>query len=189
MDFEQMKTEYQKYVPEELFEHNVRVAKLAEELAERFGADSEKAKVAGLIHDIAFPRTGELLGLAEKYGISYGEIEKQAPILLHGPVGAEVVKKIFGITDSDILSAIYKHTTGGEEMSILDKVVFLADKIEPSQSGEGIEEERRLAMESLDKAIVKYCDSIIPHQLKQGFLIHQNLIAMRNKLLLELKKS
>lgn len=184
-----MKGEYKKHVPKELFEHNIRASKLAEELARQFGVNPEKAKIAGLIHDIVFPRTKELLDLADKYKIPYSEIEKQAPILLHGPVGAEIVKEVFGIDDAEIYSAIYKHTTGGEEMSVLDKVVFLADKIEPGQSGEGIEEERRLARESLEEAIVKYCDSIIPFQLKQGFLIHQNLITMRNKLLLELKES
>lgn len=183
-----MKAEYQKHVPKELFEHNVRVSELAEELARRFGADPEKAQIAGLIHDIAFPRTNELLKLADKYGIPYGEIERQAPILLHGPVGAEVVKEVFGIDDPDISSAIYKHTTGGEEMSILDKVVFLADKIEPASRDPDVEKTLQLSKASLDEAIVNYVDSILPLQLQKGFLIHPDVIAMRNKLLLESKK-
>ncbi|MBM4401683.1 MAG: bis(5'-nucleosyl)-tetraphosphatase (symmetrical) YqeK [Candidatus Cloacimonetes bacterium] len=184
-----MKIEYQKCVPQELFEHNIRASKLAEELAERFGADSKKAKIAGLIHDVAFPRTGELLKLADKYGIPYGEIEKQAPILLHGPVGAEITKELFEIDDTEIYSAIYKHTTGAEEMSILDKVVFLADKSEPASNDPDVKKTRQLSERSLDKAIINYIDHIIPLQLEKGFLIHLDLIAMRNKLLLELKES
>lgn len=189
VDFEKIKHEYQKRVPRELFEHNVRVADLAYELAERFGADPKKAKIAGLIHDLAFPRTEELLELADKYRISYGEIEKQAPILLHGLVGAEMVKEVLGIDDPKICSAIKKHTTGGAEMSVLDKVVFLADKIDPELGLPGAEEVTELSESSLNKAIIKYCDCIIPYQIKQGFSLHPDLVATRNKLLLDSKKS
>lgn len=183
-DFEEIKREYQKHVSKELFEHNLRVAELSKRMAKKFGADPEKAKIAGLVHDLAYPRTAELLNLARNYGIEYSSIEENAPILLHGPVGATMLPEVLGIDDKEIKLAVWWHTTCREGATTLEKIVFLADKIEFGMNWEGVEEVRKAAQEDLNKACLKYFDLAIPQQIKQGFALHPALIAARNEMIL-----
>ena len=119
---------------EKRYVHSVGVEYTAATLAFVYGADIQKARIAGLLHDCAkcIP-TEEKLKKAKKYGLPINKSEKANPDLLHGKLGAYIAKEKFGIKDPDILSAITYHTTGHPGMSLLDKIIFVADFIEPNR--------------------------------------------------------
>lgn len=115
---------------EERFEHSLGVADKAKELAIKFGLDSEKAELAGLVHDCAKCLSKEdLIEIMDKY-CSVESCEKINPKTFHAPAGAYVAKKEFNIYDEEILSAIRWHTIGHNNMTDFEKVIFIADKIE-----------------------------------------------------------
>jgi predicted HD superfamily hydrolase involved in NAD metabolism len=117
------------------YEHSVRVARCAEELARRHGVDARKARVAGMLHDLARLYSPErLLAECEARGLPIGAMERERPMLLHARLGAAIAREAFGVEDRDVLSAIEKHTSGADEMSPLDCVVYLADSLEPNRS-------------------------------------------------------
>lgn len=119
------------HLDEERFEHSLGVAQTAVELAKRFGVNEEKAYIAGLLHDCAKRfSTKELIEII-KNNISVEECEMINPKTYHAPAGAYVAKKEFGIEDDEILSAIRWHTIGKLYMTDFEKVIFIADKIEP----------------------------------------------------------
>src|SRR5262245_15750377 len=137
----------------EILEHVRRTADLARELAVRHGVDPERAEFAALVHDIADHYSDvELLGLAERYGIPVSLTEARIPKLLHGPVGAEILRHEYGITDEEILDAVRDHVSGGPHMSKLAKVIFTADKLEPGRDRHyhGLDPVRKLARDDLD---------------------------------------
>ncbi len=116
------------------YAHSVRVARSAGTLARRHGVDARKARLAGLLHDLArLYSTARLLDECEKRGFFIDDFERAHPVLLHARLGAALAREQFGIDDTDVLSAIEKHTTGAAEMSRLDCVVYLADSLEPAR--------------------------------------------------------
>jgi predicted HD superfamily hydrolase involved in NAD metabolism len=117
------------------YEHSVRVARCAELLARRHGVDSRKARLAGILHDLARLYSPErLLAECEARGFAIESVERKRPVLLHARLGAALARELFGVEDDEVLSAIEKHTTGADEMSPLDCVVYLADSLEPDRS-------------------------------------------------------
>ncbi|MGA8575179.1 MAG: bis(5'-nucleosyl)-tetraphosphatase (symmetrical) YqeK [Candidatus Cybelea sp.] len=119
---------------EQRYDHSVRVARCAETLARRHGVDSRKARLAGMLHDLARLYTPErLLVDSEARGFAIDAAEREHPMLLHARLGAAIARERFGIDDPEVLSAIEKHTTGAEVMSPLDCVVYLADSLEPNR--------------------------------------------------------
>jgi len=119
-----------KNLNEERYLHSIGVAEKAEELAKRFNLDSEKAKLAGLIHDCAkCLSNNELLEIIKEYS-DVDECELINPKTFHAPAGVHLAKKELGITDEEILSAIRWHTIGRSGMTDFEKVIFIADKIE-----------------------------------------------------------
>lgn len=135
------------------YEHTVRVTDKAVELADRFQADSEKAEIAAALHDYAKYKPKELM---ERWILRDRRLPKDLldyhHELWHGPVGALMLEQELGIKDAAILSAISSHTTGKKHMSVLDKVVFLADYIEPGRNFPGVNEVREIAKTNLDDA-------------------------------------
>lgn len=114
--------------------HSVAVAKTAEQLAQRYGVDAEDAYVAGLLHDWSRGEDAEeLLAAAHTLGIPCTAVDERVPYLLHGPVGAASVKERFGELPERVIAAIAHHTFGAVNMSDLDKIVYLADTIEPGR--------------------------------------------------------
>ena len=169
--------------------HSIGVSNSAVELAVQYGAKPDKARVAGLLHDCARELSSNtLLQLAEGFGILVNDIELVSPFLLHAPVGACLVRVEFGVTDEEILQAIQYHTTGRPDMSLLDKVIFLADYIEPNRSFPGVQHIRKLAFRDLDKAVLAVYDLTLQHIIDQGGLIHIASIQGRNAMVLHLKK-
>lgn len=119
---------------EHRYEHCVRVARMAENLARIHGADPEKARDAGMLHDLARLYSNErLLAECEQRGLPIGDFERAHPVVLHAPLSAELARADFGVTDPEVLSAIAKHTLAAGEMSVLDCVLYLADGLEPGR--------------------------------------------------------
>ena len=124
-------------------------------LAERYGADRERAAEAAILHDCTKKaQMEEQLRLCEKYGIIPDDIERTNGKLLHAKTGAEVARQEFGM-DASVVEAIRWHTTGRANMTRLEKVIYMADYIEPNRDFEGVEELRKLACEDLDRAVLR----------------------------------
>ena len=136
------------------YEHSVRVARCAELLAQRHYLDAGKARVAGMLHDLARLYSGpRLLDECERREIPIGEFERHNPIVLHAPLGAALARDEFGIDDPDVLSAIAKHTLGDAEMSPLDCILYLADSLEPGRDFAEREDLWNLALSDLRAAM------------------------------------
>jgi predicted HD superfamily hydrolase involved in NAD metabolism len=173
------------------YQHVLGVAATARELAVRFGADPDKAELAGLLHDAAREwRPPQLLASAREWGLHVGSLEEMAPMpSLHAPLGAEVAKREFGVSDPEVLSAIAHHTLGAEGMSTLDKVLFLADSIEPGRGDqEYLREIRQLSRTDLDRACLKSLDQTFTYLLKSGQVLHPRSVQARNWLIRKLKE-
>jgi predicted HD superfamily hydrolase involved in NAD metabolism len=135
------------------YAHTLRVAETTECLAKLHGLDPERARLAGLLHDTA-REVGkeELLRVAEEDGVPVGDFECERPILLHGPVAAELAREDLGVEDGEILDAVRAHTTGEPGMGPLALALFVADKIEPGREQPGVKDLRELAPVSLHRA-------------------------------------
>lgn len=130
--------------------HVLGVEEEAVRLAERFGEDVEKARFAALLHDCTKKLDLEgHLALCERYGIELDELERRTDKLLHSKTGAAVARAVFG-ADDEIYGAIWWHTTGRPGMTLLEKIIYLADYIEPNRDFDGVDELRRVTYESLD---------------------------------------
>ena len=172
------------------FRHCRDVSQIAVKLAERWDADIEKARLAGILHDCARNLKGEeLLKTAQQYGMIPSKVESLQPALIHAPLGAIVAQRRFGVKDSQVLQAIRRHTTGAAQMTLLDKIIYLADYIEPGRSFPGVRKIRDLAFENLDTAVLSAYDHSILFIIENGGILHPNTIEGRNFLLMELKTS
>ncbi|HET9394377.1 MAG TPA: bis(5'-nucleosyl)-tetraphosphatase (symmetrical) YqeK [Candidatus Rubrimentiphilum sp.] len=135
MNFAELCKRVRKHIGQEhRYEHCVRVARMAENLARIHGADPDKARVAGMLHDLARLYSNEkLLEESERRGMPISEFERAHPIVLHAPLSAELARSDFGVDDPQVLSAIAKHTLADGEMSTLDCVLYLSDGCEPGR--------------------------------------------------------
>lgn len=128
----QLRMELAKKLNASRYEHTISVSYTCMALAMRYGCDLDKAELAGLLHDCAkYYNDGTLIKKCEKQKLLLSEDEKKAPAVLHAKYGAWVAEQKYGISDPDILGAIRWHTTGKPEMTLLEKIVFTADYIEP----------------------------------------------------------
>jgi len=165
-------------------QHSLAVSQTAVILAKRYGADENKAQLAGLLHDYARElSTKSLLNNCATFGIVISTADKQAPVILHAPVGAKLVERELAIDDQEICQAIALHTTGGGHMSVLDKIIYLADCIEPNRHYRGVEKLRVVADVDLDAALLSAFDSSLLYLIGKKALIHPDTIVARNDLL------
>lgn len=167
--------------------HSEAVATTAVELAQRYGADAERARLAGLVHDAARCfEAGQLLKMAADFGIVVSSLEKCAPVaLLHGPVAAAWLPGETGLDDATVLHAIAVHTTGCPGMSLLDRIIYLADYIEPGRPYTGAVRARAAAWSSLRDALRIAFDESLSYLMARGEPIHPLTVEARNDLLLE----
>ena len=151
------------------FEHTLGVAYTAAALAMCYEVDINKAQTTGLLHDCAKCMSNEKkLLICEKHHIPVNDVEKKNPFLLHAKVGSYLAMKQFCIHDQDIINAILNHTTGRPGMSQLEKIIYIADYIEPGRKqAPNLTQVRRMAFQDLDKALLqilgdtlKYLNSI-----------------------------
>ena len=159
-----------KHQEKERYEHTKGVMYTAAALAMAYGCDLEKARVAGLLHDCAKCIPDEKkIKLCEKNKIEISEIEAQAPFLLHAKLGAFLAKEKYQVEEEDILSSIRWHTNGKADMTMLEKIVFLADYIEPGRKMiPGLSDVRSLAFTNIDRAVCLCSKQTLSYLEKSG---------------------
>lgn len=169
------------FLSERRLHHSECVAKMARHLAERYAADPEKAFCAGMLHDILKEQPKEeQLKMMDEFGIILTDEERSAPKLWHAVLGAAYLERRGGISDREILNAIRYHTTARADMSLLEKVLFVADFISDDREFEGVEELREAAEESLEKAVLLGCTMTVQDLAENHLTIHPDTIAAYN---------
>lgn len=164
--------------------HTLGVAKTAIELAELYNEDITKAEIAALAHDVAKNLDkDEMKIIINDNNINLSVDEESTKELWHAIVGPIVAKKVFHINDEDILGAIRWHTTGKENMSKLEKIIYLADLIEPTRKFDGVEEIREICFQDLDEGMIKALTHTTVYLLQSGCMVDLNTIKARNYLL------
>lgn len=162
------------FIDEKRMRHTLGVEQEAKSLAQRWGADPILASEAGILHDITKKQKAEgQLKLCEKYGIITDGDEKASYKLLHSKTGAAMSRDLFGICD-EVYSAIFWHTTGRAGMTLLDKIIYIADYIEPNRDFEGLDRLRRLAYENLDRAVELGLEMSLEDLSRHGKSPHAN---------------
>ena len=141
-------------------------------LAERYGADVTKARIAALLHDCTKKLDmDEQLALCKKYHIPLDELERKALKLLHSKTGAAIARDVFAV-DDDVYNAILYHTTGKPDMTLLEKIIYLADYIEPTRDFPGVEALRRTVYEDLDRGLLMGLTMTIDEMEEMGNPVH-----------------
>jgi predicted HD superfamily hydrolase involved in NAD metabolism len=164
---------------ERRYEHTLRVADTAENLALAHDLDADRARLAALLHDAAREMgPEEFLNLADKWHLQVGDPEQQSPKLLHGPVAAELAKRELGVDDEDVLGAVRAHTTGRPGMGPLALVLYVADKIEPARDYPSVGRLRTLAREDLRRAAEESLRRAIAHNEERGKATHPASLKM-----------
>ena len=182
-DIELSKQQVKEKVSEKRFAHSIGVMNMCEKLAKQYGADEKKAKLIGIVHDIAKEMSDEeMLEYVRKNKIAITETEKQIPQILHGKIAADMCKKKYDF-DDEMCEAIAYHTTGKENMTLLQKVLFVGDKIDETRTYDSAKELRNIAFQSLDEAIIKNIDETLKINIKRKSLIVEESIKARNYLL------
>ncbi len=153
--------------------HTLRVADTAERLAGIHNLDPGRARLAALLHDSAREmRKEDMLRLAGEKGIHANDLERERPMLLHGPVAAELAREDLGVEDDEVLDAVRAHTMGEPGMGPLALALYVADKIEPDRDQPGVETLRKLALKDLRKAAMVALDRSISHNEERGRPTH-----------------
>lgn len=145
------------------FEHTLGVAYTAAALAMKYDCDIQKAEIAGMLHDCAKCMSNEKrLNICSKHNIRVNEIERRNPFLLHAKVGSYIAMQKYNIHDKDIINAILNHTTGRPDMSTLEKIIYVADYIEPGRKqAPNLTVIRKLAFEDLDEALYRILEDTL----------------------------
>lgn len=166
-------------------EHSLGVECAARELAVQFGCDAEKAALAGLAHDCAKSmELDKMMEYARQAGFPMDGMCGAGAGILHAPAGAVVAMNRLGITDREVLSAICWHTVPRPDMTTLDKVVSLADIIEPGRDFDGVEKIRVAARKDLDEAFRLSLARVMRHVLDEGLFLHPQTLQVYNELTL-----
>lgn len=170
VDFQKMHRMLERALNPNRYEHTLGVAYTAAALAMRYDYDVEKARIAGLLHDCAkcIPEK-KRLKLCKQYQIPLTEAELASPGLIHAKLGAYVAQDKYGITDPEILSAITWHTTGRPEMSLLEKIIYISDYIEPRRhKAVRLAQIRKTAFLDLDQALMMILEDSISYLNASG---------------------
>ena len=151
-------------------------------LAERYGADVEKARVAALLHDCTKKLDMDAqLALCDHYGIELDELERVSLKLLHSKTGAALARDVFGV-DEEIYQAIWWHTTGHAGMTLLEKIIYLADYIEPSRDFPGVDKLRQVCYKDLNEGLCLGLEMTIQEMTDMGNPVHRATLEARDAL-------
>jgi predicted HD superfamily hydrolase involved in NAD metabolism len=173
-------------VPAGLAEHVIRVVDEAVRLADAHGIDKQAVRIAALGHDLMRALNNErLLGVAADQSYATEDADRMDPILLHGPLAVAVLREQYNVLDADILGAVAYHTTAHAGMTTLQKIIFIADKIEPEKRArnDAIDRVAELAETDLDAAMLVYLNQMVEQAVEVGWPLHPNTVAARNELL------
>lgn len=175
---------------EKRYIHSANVATEAQRLAKKYGADKEKARLAGMLHDITKETIpSEQLQIIENSNIILNEVEKSSQKLWHAIAGAAFVRDVMGIDDEDVFNAIRYHTSGRANMSLLEKVIFIADFTGAERDYDDVDVMRSLADKSLDEAMAYGLSFSISDLSKKHFAIDPNSIMCYNEVVLQTNKA
>ena len=151
-------------------------------LARRYGADEQDARTAALLHDCTKKLDIDAqLELCERYGVALDDLQRAALKLQHALTGAEIARHIHGVNDA-VYEAIRWHTTGKADMTTLEKVIYLADYIEPTRNFPGVEELRRTVYEDLDRGLLLGLEMTVEEMLGWGNPVHEDTLHARDYL-------
>ncbi|SFA38403.1 putative HD superfamily hydrolase of NAD metabolism [Parageobacillus thermantarcticus] len=187
MERQEALTIVKKQLTEHRYQHTIGVMETAIKLAEQYGADVKKAELAAIFHDYAKYRPKEEMKRIILEQNMPNDLLSYNAELWHAPVGAYLVKTEVGIEDEDILNAIRYHTSGRANMTLLEKIIYLADYIEPGRIFPGVDEVRDLAKHDLNKALTKALQNTIQFLLKKDQPIYPDTIHTYNSLIMEVK--
>ncbi len=169
------------------FHHSEAVAETARDLASTYGVDSDLAYLAGLLHDWAREDSAQkILEDARRAGMELDPVEEEVPYLLHARTGAHALRSVFPDLPEEVISAVAKHTLGDEDMSDLDKVLYIADMIEPSRSYKGVKKLRAAVGEvGLDELFARAYAHSLKHVIKKRKHLHPVTVRTWNSIVSE----
>lgn len=188
-----MDSKYQSYIEllrtklsDYRFNHSIEVAKSAKELAEKYGGNSEKMYLAGLLHDILKEADREEIFLyVSKYGMKLTKLEENTKKLWHAMVGAEFIKNELNIDDEEIITAVRYHTTGRKNMTLAEKILFIADFISADRDYNGVDEMRQRAEISIEHAMDMGLSFTITDLIENGRPVHPDTLDAYNDIKLQ----
>ena len=181
-EISKIKEDLKNTLSEYRYNHSLRVAEEAQKLARCYNIDEQKAYLAGLVHDIAKEYSEEEnKQIVEKYNLSNELLQKENKKNLHADIGFIIAKEQYKLPD-EICNAIKYHTFGDVNMSLLDIIIFVADKIEPGKKYDGIEEERKLAYIDIKKSMIMCIENKIKKLTRENKYINPRTIEVLNYL-------
>lgn len=172
-------------IGKERYLHSLRVLETATSLAKEYKMDVNKAQTAAILHDCAkFTDRTKLLKMASKFDIIIDNVMNHNIELIHGPLGAKIAELEYGVEDIEVINAIKYHTTGRENMTMLDKIIYISDYIEPRRNFKGVERVRELAFIDIDSSVLLAIEDTIRFLIEKGRVIHLDTINARNDLVI-----
>jgi len=177
-------------LPDGLQAHIYRVRDVALELASPHGVPSDHAELGALAHDVCRAVPGdELLKMSADLSVAVSDVERDLPLLLHGPVGAELLRTEDELADHSLYEAVRWHSTAHASLDDLGKLVFLADKLDPQKAAVYSYQTKLhdMALESLDLALLEFLSREMAVRLEKGETVHPASVDARNSLILKLK--
>ncbi len=188
MELEEIKEKLKKTLKKKRYIHTLGVADEARRLAAIYGEDTDKAYLAGLLHDCAKGySTDEQKELAKKYGVELDRDLLNSPPVIHGFLGVEIARRDYGVKDEAVLNAVRYHTVGRAGMTMLEKIVYIADLTEKNRSFEGVRELRKTVDKDIDRTLILCLKQQFAVQGKRENTIHPNMVYMWNDLLINNK--
>ena len=183
MDINSMKDGLKARLKEKRYQHSMAVADEAKALAEIFGASADDAYIAGVLHDCAKNlNKEEAMEVSQRYGYEIDSVTLRFPPVIHAPVGAIVAEKEFGITNPEILDAIRYHTVAREKMTLLDKIIYVADLTEPNRDFCGVKAIRELSRKDIDLCYREALKRSLMFNIEKGREIHPDTLYAWNEI-------
>lgn len=180
------------HISEKRYLHTSGVEETAVLLCSKYGGDEKKVRIAALLHDITKEFDYERqLQIVEEFGIILDEVEKNEPKLLHSITASALAKNEFNIDDEDILNAIRYHTTARKNMTVIEKVIYLADYIEPNRDFDGVKELRKIILKDINEGMVSSLIFSVCEVANKRRMVHPNSLYALNehiKILRSMKK-
>lgn len=187
MNLEDIRIKLNEMLPEGRFNHSLNVANCAVKLSEIYNCDKEKAYLAGIVHDCAkYLEPNEVEDYVNKYEIYLDELEEDNLALSHSVIGSYIATYEFGIKDEDIVNSVKYHTTGRENMTLLEKIIYIADLIEEGRRFPQADTLRKLTYGGkLDEALLTSFNNTIKFVIDNEQLIHPRTVRARNYIMQE----
>lgn len=191
MHIEQIELKLKDMLPEDIFDNALKVRDLCYNLARYHGCDPDRLAIAGVLHECGkIYNSDELISKAEDFDIPITEMVLASPIeILHGVIGSNLAKEMFGVEDNEVLTSIKHHNYGANEMTIFTKILFVASKIYKFdiKYNNEVNEIKDTASKDIDKAVMMTFDLLLKGFIEEGKLINNQIVNSRNKMILSLK--